>query len=236
MSVDELREVIESNRIQVEELMRTSKVSCMDYQNRILLVLLWIIQYVKYSVYSSTFGVSEFIVSTVIKETLPILVAYFMQYIPNECISTKHSVLSHRIRYIIDGTVHFIRRPSVHQHKYYNGHWEHHLITTELLIDYDGYIVTFSTNYPGHLLDASCCRNNALFKHVVGRDFAISDTGYSRIEQKKIEHVNCFIKQCCSISKEKVFIHGPDLLIACVAVCCGMYNFKKLKGYYLPTS
>ncbi len=57
----------------------------------------------------------------------------------------------------------------------------------------------------------------------------------ARAEQKKIEHVNCFLKKYYSIGKVWTRSHG--LLNHTFIVCCGLYNIKKLIfGYYKPSN
>ena len=58
----------------------------------------------------------------------------------------------------------------------------------------------------------------------------------SRFEQKKVEHVNNFIKQCKILSNDVVYHHSRfNLIVGAVFICCGLYNYKKKKGYaYLP--
>jgi hypothetical protein len=67
----------------------------------------------------SYFGLSEFVISTIINEMMPHLVEYFAQFILYHCILTKHSKISSRIVFIIDETIHKQKRPRFNQHCYY---------------------------------------------------------------------------------------------------------------------
>jgi hypothetical protein len=51
-----------------------------------------------------------------------------------------------------------------------------------------------------------------------------------RHEQAVIEHVNRFIKTCKSIFT--VFRHSYEMLVGCILICCGMYNFKLKHGHF----
>jgi hypothetical protein len=55
----------------------------------------------------------------------------------------------------------------------------------------------------------------------------------TRCEQKKIEHINTFIKKWKSLTS--VFNGSQKRLIYISMIAPGVYNFKKLNGYYLPT-
>lgn len=54
----------------------------------------------------------------------------------------------------------------------------------------------------------------------------------SRSEQVIVEHVNCFIKKCATLSKQHKFNHGNEKLVACVFIVCGWYNRKRELGYF----
>jgi hypothetical protein len=146
----------------------------------------------------------------------------------------------------------------VHQSEHYNGHYKMHDRTTHLLIDYDSYIIAFVTMIPGHCNDELIAVYNKLFRKIIGHDFALDDPGFqgcgyiitgycsstvntfgqevftiiTKREQQLIENVNSYIKQCCSIDKEHVFIHLEAHLLACIYIAVGLYNLKREWGYY----
>jgi menaquinone-dependent protoporphyrinogen IX oxidase len=49
-------------------------------------------------------------------------------------------------------------------------------------------------------------------------------------EQKPVEHVNNFMKDCKSLSSK--FMQGTEWLAGCVMIAAGLYNFKKARGYF----
>ncbi len=65
-----------------------------QYENKIILMLIWLIQYPRYSVLSVKFGVSEFIVSKIVEKMLPYFVSRFSRFIPHRRVSSRHSELS----------------------------------------------------------------------------------------------------------------------------------------------
>jgi len=120
----------------------------------------------------------------------------------------------------------------------------------------------FEIGIPGAVNDTNSSRRCDSIINAVGTNFALSDPGYegvefcvsgigktrihtkaqrafdklSRYEQKPIEHVNSFIKKCAIISSERKFHHHRIAALAgAVFVCCGLYNYKKQKGWaYKP--
>ncbi len=98
-----------------------------------------------------------------------------------------------------------------------------------------------------------------MIKKIVGKEFALTDCAYSgvdfcvagfkgnqltcenrkkfdiitRTEQVVVEHVNAFFKKAKSISKEIKFHHSIEVQAACMLICSGMYNFRKLSGDYV---
>ncbi len=247
-----------NTKLQLKQI--NSLVKCIDGRNKVLLTLLWIIRYPRYSQLMTMFGVSEFCVSVTIREILPLLVGRFVREIHHKRKSCKHSSLSNQLCFIIDGTIHPIYKPKYRQKKFYRGDKMTHFINTLLLIDYDQWICAVTTNYPGHLSDQTCAKTNTLFRAIVGRMLALGDPGFegvdycvaglksnllktdkhrlfdriSRSEQAKVENVNNFIKRCQSISKNSRFLHNRALLTGCVLICCGIYNWRKKNGFFMP--
>lgn len=230
----------------------------MSFENKIYLVLRWLAKYEKYSTISHAFGVSINLVSKIIHETLPVLVVCLIKHIPNRIISEKTSCLSKNIVAIIDGTIHPRVKPRVNQALYFRGDKKLHFMQTILLVDYEGNIIAFATNFPGSNHDSACARNIPLFKHILGAKFALGDTGFgnvsyivtglrlnqlktnackkydkiSRREQKPIEWINNSIKRWKALSNETRFCHSTFIQTLAVSTCCSLYNIKKEFGFF----
>jgi hypothetical protein len=203
-----------------------SVIKYLDLEERILITLYWIMKYEDYDTMVALFGVSEFVISRNITETLPYLVEFFMQFIPNYRISSLSSTLSSHLVFIIDGTPHHKTRPRFLQDLDFNGNEHCHSTTTLLLIDYGSWICAFTTNIHGHTHDVVAARNNPLFERIIGDLFALGDPGFqvyeyvlaglkpteikteeqlsfyciSKAEQRAVEHVNNFFKKCKSVA------------------------------------
>jgi hypothetical protein len=56
----------------------------------------------------------------------------------------------------------------------------------------------------------------------------------TRFEQKKIEHVNCFLEVYTILrGREKEgFRHSIDVFASVFSLLCSIYNYKKLNNYY----
>ncbi len=130
--------------------------------------------------------------------------------------------------------------------------------TTRLLIDYNGTVVSFLTKVDGNIHDALAAIHISEFKEIIKNNLVKADPGYngvgyivsgfkpsqvktwaqrvfdniSRSEQVMIENVNKFIKDARSVNKQDMFRQGPHRLLACVFISIGLYNRKKLFGYY----
>lgn len=232
----------------------------MSFENKILLSLLFVIQYKGNKHLAYQFGVSEYYVSKVLDEILPILVEYFAGYIPNRQVESTHSRLHPQIQFIIDNTLHLCRKTRVNQSLLYNGHYNKHGYTSSLLVDYEGNVLAFKTLIYGKIHDALSANHNHLFRRIVGSFlFALSDTGFgginyivpgikptrvktggqkiydkiARREQRRIEHINNYFKLCRSVNRLDTFYHSEDRLLACILIAIGMYNMKKAWGYYI---
>lgn len=246
------------NDLQIFEKRLKNSSFLMDFRNKILLSMLFVIEYPGDKLPAERFQVSEYYVSSVLDETLPILVEYFNQFIPNVACSEKHSVLSKKIQFITDCTIHRTRRTTVNQSEHFNGHYQCHGRITHLLVDFEGRIIAYKTLVPGRSNDALTAIYNKQFQEIIGSRLALGDPGFrgthyivggygsseltsaghiafyeiSKREQRFIEHINAFWKQCKSLSKEHVFIHRESRLLACVAIAAGLYNLKWSWGYF----
>jgi len=225
----------------------------MTFENKLLLILLWIVKYPEYASLSVMFGVSKSVISVLLNVGLPLFVDYFSQFVKNEIESDSTSSLSHRIVAVIDSTIHTTKKPSKNQHLSFSNHYNRHGMMTNLLVNFDGYIVAFVTGGAARMNDSMASYFFPTFVRALGSKYCLGDPGYqgvpyvvsglksnqllshahhqfdrvSRSEQVVVEHVNCFIKSCKSLSKRNQFIHGREKHIACVIIVCGWHNWMK---------
>lgn len=231
----------------------------MSLENQLILCLLFVISYPSSRQLGLIFGVSVFVVSTVISHLLPYLFEYFQTHIPNKLVSLSHSFIGKDVRCIIDNTIHRTTKPTVNQADDYNGHYRMHGRQTQLLIDFDGNVIAYVTNLKGKMHDVLVASHNELFVDILGTSYALGDPAYfsvgyvvsgfkscqlntlskrvfdriTRSEQVLIENVNKFIKDCRSINKLDAFRHGESKLLACVTIAIGLYNMKRKYGCFL---
>ena len=163
-----------------------------------------------------------------------------------------------KLKYIIDGTLHKTQRKHGEVDTDYSGHYRMHGKLSQILLDYEGYVVSFLTNIKGKIHDSLAAKYNKWFKEIVGTDFVLGDPGFngvgyvvsgfkssslsrweqhifdtiSRREQVLIENANKNIKECRSVNKSDVFRHGEARLLACVFISIGLYNLKLSWGYF----
>jgi hypothetical protein len=152
----------------------------MKFKDKLFLVFIWIMHYPAYSLLSHIFGVSQRTVSTLITVLLPLLVEFFVSFIPETLEDdARCSVLSNFIVAIVDSTIHPTRKPSSGQHLYWNGHYKTHGILTHLLIDFNGYIISATTNIKGDPHDGNAAHFLDPFVKILGQRFALSDPGFN---------------------------------------------------------
>jgi hypothetical protein len=231
----------------------------MTFENKVLLVLLFVIQYHSGKALSLLFNCSQSYVTEVLDEMLPLLVEFFCQFIPNKVTSEVRSILHPQICGIVDNTPHRMPRPfSTPQEVHFNGRYQMHCRMTQMLLDFENEIVAFVTNIPGRTHDGQVAIYNRDFAGILCDSFCIGDSAFngaqfivpgfknfqvkttsqklfdrvSRKEQKAIEHVNQFIKDCRSINKADTFRHGEHRLVGCVFISVGMYNMKLRLGCF----
>ena len=230
----------------------------MSFANKLLLCLHYVIQYIGSNNLATLFNTSEFYVSKVLDEILPILVEYFVKFIPNKKIHNTRSRLHPRMKFIIYGTLHKTQRQHGVRDVHYNGHYRMHGRLTQILLDYEGYVVAFNTNIKGKIHDSLAAMYNKDFKRIVGNDIVLGDPGFSgvdyvisgfkpctlskweehifdsisRREQVLIENANNYIKEAKSVNKLDTFRHGEHRLLACVFIAIGLYNLKRTWGYF----
>jgi hypothetical protein len=228
--------------------------SSTSFENKVLLFFVWIVKYVDYSVLETLFGISNAVIGKLFEFLLPEIASYFLTHIPDEIVTDSTSSLSKKIIAIIDSTIHATQKPSKNQHLSYNDHYQRHGMMTTLLVNFDGYIASVSTNGCARLHDSMSAMFMSDFRDVLGeKNFALGDPGYggvdyvvsglksnqlnseesrqfdaiSRHEQVLIEHVNKHIKNCKVLSKSNQFHHARHMHMNTVFVCCGWYNFMK---------
>ncbi len=194
----------------------------MKFENKVLLTLLFVIQYKGNKHLAYQFGISYYYVSKVLDEIFPILVEYFSSHIPNKSIVSTHSRLHHQIKYIIDNTIHKCRRPSVNHDALsatYNNLFRRITGTSSFALGDTGFS---GINYvvPGIKTAHIKTIPQLIFNQI------------SRGEQRRIEHINKFFKSCRSVNREDTFYHSEDRLLACIFISIGLYNYKKARGYY----
>jgi hypothetical protein len=226
----------------------------LGFKNQVLLLFIWIVNYPHLHTLAALFGISSTVTSQIISHILPYLTKYFLKYIPEQRVSEKSSSIHPDIKYIIDSTITMIRKPTISQKKFYNGHYHCHGIITHVLIDFEGWILSVCTGIPGSVHDARVAQEIEPFKHIVNdSELVLGDPGYngvdyiiagykpselpdtaeavefdfvSRQEQRMIEHVNSHFKKCV-IAKGLKFRHGRDKLTMVVLIAAGLYNWKK---------
>jgi hypothetical protein len=226
------------------------------FEDKLLLLWIWLVKYPDYSELGQLFGVSVPVVCRLIHTLHPLLVHHFIRFIPNQLSdSPLTSVLSDKIVAIVDSTIHAISKPRHDQHQFYNNHYQRHGIMTHLLIEFSGLIIGVQTNVPGRVHDAAAAHHNTLFMEILGEKLkALGDPGYagvpfvvaglksnqvssishqvfdriSRSEQVIVEHVNRHIKQFTVLSKHQAFTHQRQLHVGSVFLICGWYNWMLL--------
>lgn len=226
----------------------------MTIENKIIIFLYFINCYTKSITLESEFGVSSFIISTVIHEMSKLLCKIFYEFIPNKFNKEGkiNDNFSKEVVGVIDATIHVIRRPR---------NWDENKITyrfdkkcnfiqTHLIVDWDKKIIAASTNWNGSNHDSKI-KEDEFFNDLCKDIYLIADTGYqgiswvlpglksnqikdhydenwdkvSRKEQKIVEHVNCAIKKAHCLSKERKFYHSRYLLLRIILFTCGLYNW-----------
>ncbi|KAL9642569.1 hypothetical protein ABK040_011135 [Willaertia magna] len=153
----------------------------MSLPNKLLLTLHFVIQYTGGNNLACLFNVSNYYVSKVLDEMLPYLVEYFTLFIPNKNINNTKSRLHCRLKYIIDGTLHKTQRKYGGMDLDYNGHYHIHGKMSQILLDYEGYIIAFLTKIKGKIYDSLSANYNKNFKRILGSDFALGDFGFNGV-------------------------------------------------------
>src|SRR5690606_27709622 len=102
-----------------------------------------------------------------------------MKYIPNKQSSNNSSHFGKDIQFIIDNTIHRTTKPIMNQKDDYNGHYIMHERQTQLLIDFQGYVISFLTNIKGKYHDSLSSIYNKTFMKNVGDKYILGDPGFN---------------------------------------------------------
>lgn len=130
----------------------------LDVRNRVLLVFIWLRQYLKLHVLAYIFGISKSTVAEEIYHVVPILFVNYCHYIKWHSMPQWHQFLNKFPNFpnavgMIDGTIHQVRRPSGPlQAEFYRRDKRCHFMSSQLIVDADGLIVLLVTGYSIDLL------------------------------------------------------------------------------------
>lgn len=125
----------------------------LDVCNRVLLVFIWLRQYLKLHVLANVFDISKSTVAEEIYHVIPVLFTNYNHYIKWHSIRQWNQFLDTFPSFpnavgMIDGTIHRIRRPSgLIQAEFYRGDKRCHFISSQIVVDADGRIVLLVTGY-----------------------------------------------------------------------------------------
>lgn len=125
----------------------------LDVRNRILLVFVWLRQYLKLRVLAYIFQISKSTVQEEIYHIVPILFLNYRHYITWHNVQKWRQFLNTYPRFpnvvgMIDGTIHRINRPSGReQARFYRGDKKCHFISSQVVVDPSGLIVMLVSGY-----------------------------------------------------------------------------------------
>ena len=161
----------------------------LDVRSRVLLLFIWLRQYLKLHVLAYIFCISKSTVAEEIYYVVPILFTNYRRFIKWHTIRQWNQFLNTFPSFpnamgLIDGTIHQIRRPSRPlQAEFYRGDKRCHFFSSQIVVDTDSIIVLLVTGYsinhllgpkpffawittiivpyrfPGHMNDAQCYRS-----------------------------------------------------------------------------
>lgn len=123
----------------------------LDTRNRVLLVVIWLRQYLKYHILAYLFDISKSTVGEEIYHIVPILFVRYRKYVTWHGINQWRQFLGTFTRFpnavgMIDGTIHKVRRPSgPRQADFYRGDKHCHFMSSQVVVDTDGLIVLLVT-------------------------------------------------------------------------------------------
>ena len=123
----------------------------LDVRNRVLLIIIWLRQYLKIHFLAHLFYISKSTVAEEIYHIVPILFVHYKHYITWHNVNRWRKFLGAFLHFpnavgMIDGTIRRIRRPSTgRQADFYRGDKRCHFMSTQLVVDADGMIVLLAT-------------------------------------------------------------------------------------------
>lgn len=123
----------------------------LDVRNRVILVIIWLQQYLKLHVLAPMFQISKSTVAEEIYHIAPILFINYRHYITWHSLEKWGQLLNTFYSFpnavgMIDGTIHRINRPlGPEQAEFYRGDKRCHFMSTQLVVDADGLIVLLVT-------------------------------------------------------------------------------------------
>ena len=242
MTVDEFRVLLLSLQHMREPL--AGQATTLRFEDKILLIFHWLVQYVDYKVLAQRFGTTTPVITALFTAALPLLVGHFTRAIPNRLAndSTRQaSALSDQIVAVITQAQHSRKKDG-------DNDVFPHGMSTHMLVDYDGYIASFVTAVSQRVYVHEVTDRFDSFNALLGERYVIGDRAYSgaprvvtdadpRInglelalyeEQRRVtQPVNDFIAQCRVVSRENRFKHSRDKHIAVVFIVCGWYNWLR---------
>ena len=125
----------------------------LDVCNRVLLVFIWLCQYLKLHVLAYIFCISKSTVTEEIYHVFPILFTNYRRFIKWHSIWQWNQFLDTFPSFpdamgLIDRTIHWICHPSgLLQAEFYRGDKCCHFISAQIVVDTDGLIVLLNTGY-----------------------------------------------------------------------------------------
>ena len=155
----------------------------LDVRNRVLLVFIWLRQYLKLHVLAYIFGISKSAVAEEIYHVVPILFTNYRRYIKWHSIRQWSQFLDTFPNFpnavgMIDGTIHRIRRPSgPFQAEFYSGDKRCHFLSSQVIVDANGLIVLLMTGYSINPLPCTTRLTRYFFSWMTYRNYCTS-TGF----------------------------------------------------------
>ncbi len=201
---------------------RPCRVTKLNTKNRLLMTVMWLAGYCKYSWFQLLFGVSKSTISRDIHHVLPILYCYYKSFIrfpsPEEIDSkmqeTRSIFSKHFSHYFAktDCTHSATRRPSVHQKAFFRGDKRKHSILSSVTTTKDDIIIHLAVNIPGANNDSAVFRNSSL-PNLISNGIVIADGGYPGcsnvlIPLKNVDHFSILQFRNEMLAKDRVGVEG----------------------------
>lgn len=148
--------------------------------NRLLMVIVWIANYLKWYQIREIFHISKSTLSLELRHILPILVENFFGEIvmPEHLCRLEGSSNVHRLVIGAIDCTHFkIQRPSVMQSVFYRGDKCIHSLIAQAIVDIQGRMLHFTVGYPGSKNDQDVLFFSNISTHI-GERKLLADGGY----------------------------------------------------------